>query len=254
MAHTKMTRTETGRLSKNMTAPATRPRQPRLTRQEKSERSRALICEAAAEIIGEYGYADATISRIMERAGLACGTFYAYFDSRQDLFNVLLPMKGEEVLDALNAAANSPLGIVELEARAFLDFFFYVQQHPWFFRLLHEAHVATPEGYRRHVSNLLVRYRKLLGRHHDAGEMPGYDKNELDTLAFLLMSARDYVYSHSVARSDDAAATIRKAAATYKKFVAHGLRGAAGAETGPPSPPASLRKTPRVRGRKPEKP
>lgn len=224
------------------TAPATRPRQPRLTRQEKSERARALICQAAAEIIGEHGYANATISRIMERAGLACGTFYAYFDSRQALFDALLPMKGEEVLDALNAAANSSYGIVELEARAFLDFFSYAQQHPWFFRLLHEAHVATPEGHHRHVDNMLARYRKLLKRHHDAGEMPGYDVNELDVLAFLLMSARDYVYTQYVARSADTAGAIQNAANTYRKFVAQGLRGVAGAGAGQ-TPPPHIRKS-----------
>ncbi|MFX5801275.1 helix-turn-helix domain-containing protein, partial [Acinetobacter baumannii] len=68
---------ETGEL-----AAAARPRRApkrKLTRIEKSQRTRQAICDAAAEIIGEFGYAEASIARIMERAGLGHGTFYAYF-------------------------------------------------------------------------------------------------------------------------------------------------------------------------------
>lgn len=219
-------------------------RKPRLSRQEKSERTRAAICQAAAEIIGEYGYANASIARIMERAGLGHGTFYAYFDSRQDLFEALLPMKGEEVLGFVQDRVRGAPDFIDMEYRGFLGFFEYVQKHPWFFRLLHEAQVAAPEGHHRHINNILTRYRKALTRAHDAGEMPGYDASELDTLAFLLMSARDYVYSQHVARSDNAAETIQQAVKTYAKFVAHGLRGAAQQTAAPvpeDDPPAKPR-------------
>lgn len=215
-------------------------RKPRLSRQEKSERTRAAICQAAAEIIGEYGYANASIARIMERAGLGHGTFYAYFDSRQDLFDVLLPMKGEEVLGFVQDRVRGAPDFVDMEYRGFLGFFEYVQKHPWFFRLLHEAQVAAPDGHHRHINNILIRYRKALKRSHDAGEMPGYDESELDTLAFLLMSARDYVYSQHVARSDNAAESIQQAVKTYAKFVAHGLRGAE------PQPASAPEKAPPV--------
>lgn len=207
--------------------PAGKPRKPRLTRQEKSERTREAICQAAAEIIGEYGYANASIARIMERAGLGHGTFYAYFDSRQNLFDELLPMKGQEVLTFLHDRVRGAPNFVETEYRGFLGFFEYAQEHPWFFRLLHEAQVATPDGHHRHIGNILASYRKALARAHAAGEIPGYDMSELDTLAFLLMSARDYVYSQHVARSDDVPAALQRAVRTYTKFISHGLRGMA---------------------------
>lgn len=213
--------------------PAAQPRKPRLTRQEKSERTREAICQAAAEIIGEYGYASASIARIMERAGLGHGTFYAYFASRQDLFDALLPMKGREVLTFLHERVRGAPNFIETEYRGFLGFFEYAQEHPWFFRLLHEAHVATPDGYDRHIGNIRASYRKALARAHAAGEIPGYDVSELDALAFLLMSARDYVYSQHVARSDDVPATLQQAVRTYTKFISHGLRGMAQDDDGP---------------------
>jgi AcrR family transcriptional regulator len=47
------------------------------------EETRKALIRAASEVIGEFGYDGASIGRITERAGLAQGTFYLYFDSRQ---------------------------------------------------------------------------------------------------------------------------------------------------------------------------
>lgn len=199
----------------------------KLTRIEKSQRTRQAICDAAAEIIGEFGYAEASIARIMERAGLGHGTFYAYFDSRAELFDQLLPMKGSEVLDFLHDRVKGAANFVEMETKGFLGFLEFAQTHPWFFRLLHEAEVAAPAGYRQHIDNIMVRFRRSLKRSWDLGELPGYGEQELDTLAYLLISARDYVYSQHVARSPDRASALQEAVETYRKFISYGLRGAA---------------------------
>ena len=42
--------------------------------------------EAALEIFGEKNFRDATISEIAERAGVATGTVYEYFQSKEDLY------------------------------------------------------------------------------------------------------------------------------------------------------------------------
>ncbi|WP_164076086.1 TetR/AcrR family transcriptional regulator, partial [Stenotrophomonas maltophilia] len=69
-----------------------------------------------------FGYAEASIARIMERAGLGHGTFYAYFDSRAELFDQLLPMKGSEVLDFLHDRVKGAANFVEMETKGFLGF------------------------------------------------------------------------------------------------------------------------------------
>ena len=71
-----------------------RPQRAKKTRAQKSVEARAALLQAAAEIVGEYGYADASITRITQRANLAQGTFYNYFASRQDIFDELLPVLG----------------------------------------------------------------------------------------------------------------------------------------------------------------
>ena len=205
-------------------APGRRPPRPKLTRVEKSHRTRQAICDAAAEVIGQYGYAEASISRITEHAGLGHGTFYAYFESRAELFDQLLPMKGVEALDFLHDRVKGASSFVEMEIKGFIGFLEYAKNHPWFFRLLHEAEVAAPAAYRQHIDNIMKRYRRALKRSWDQGELAGYQERELDTLAYLLISARDYVYSHHVGRSPDISTALQDAVETFRKFITFGLR------------------------------
>ena len=53
-------------------------------------RNRKAILNAARECFREHGYDNSTIRDIVRRTGLAAGTFYNYFASKQDFFAALL--------------------------------------------------------------------------------------------------------------------------------------------------------------------
>lgn len=53
-------------------------------------RNRKAILNAARECFREHGYDNSTIRDIVRRTGLAAGTFYNYFASKQDIFAALL--------------------------------------------------------------------------------------------------------------------------------------------------------------------
>lgn len=53
-------------------------------------RNRNAILAAARECFREKGYDNSTIRDIVRRTGLAAGTFYNYFSSKQDIFAALL--------------------------------------------------------------------------------------------------------------------------------------------------------------------
>jgi AcrR family transcriptional regulator len=57
--------------------------------QARAER-REQILEAAKEVFAEAGYHEASINAIIERAGIARGTFYLYFTSKAAVFDALL--------------------------------------------------------------------------------------------------------------------------------------------------------------------
>ena len=62
----------------------------------KEERKKILL-RCAKEIFSEKGYYQTSISNIIERAGVARGTFYLYFQSKRDVFNSIL----DELVKAL---------------------------------------------------------------------------------------------------------------------------------------------------------
>src|SRR5213592_1716020 len=58
-------------------------------RSRKGEQTRARLLDAAKQIFEENGFLEARISDIAEAAGLSHGSFYHYFDSKEQIFREL---------------------------------------------------------------------------------------------------------------------------------------------------------------------
>src|SRR4051812_17298437 len=69
-----------------MTAAPLEGDKPSGPRSAKGERTRARIIEAAKSVFEDQGFLDARITDIAERAELSHGSFYTYFDSKEDVF------------------------------------------------------------------------------------------------------------------------------------------------------------------------
>src|SRR3954462_5411979 len=79
-------------------------------RSRKGVQTRARLLDAAKEIFEENGFLDARISDIAERAGLSHGSFYHYFDSKEQVFR--------EVAEALDEQLSEPMESVVFNASA----------------------------------------------------------------------------------------------------------------------------------------
>jgi AcrR family transcriptional regulator len=78
----------------------------------KGVRTRERMLEAAKEVFEEHGFLEARISDIAERAGQAHGSFYYYFNSKEEVFR--------EVAAAVDKRLFAPLDDV-IKARSKLD-------------------------------------------------------------------------------------------------------------------------------------
>ncbi|MFE6399663.1 ScbR family autoregulator-binding transcription factor [Streptomyces alboflavus] len=65
-------------------APLTEPKQ------ERAVRTRQIVLRAAAEVFDEYGYGGASISKIMQRAGVTQGGMYFHFKSKLGLAEAVM--------------------------------------------------------------------------------------------------------------------------------------------------------------------
>ena len=70
-------------------------------RSGKGAQTRARLLDAAKAVFEEQGFLDARISDIADRAGLSHGSFYNYFDSKEQIFR--------EVVSSIDEALSAPM-------------------------------------------------------------------------------------------------------------------------------------------------
>jgi len=193
-------------------------------RAERAAKTREELMAAAARLVGEVGYRDASIQRITAACGVAAGTFYLYFPSRQALFDELLPHFGLQMLDYVRRRIGQEERFFEAEELGFKAVYEYLSDNPWFWRVLNEAEVEAPAAWARHHEAVHDRYIKFLRRAKARGELKHYSASELATLADLLIAARDYVYRTHLTVAGPSGGSIPKSVVqTYRRFIESGL-------------------------------
>lgn len=169
------------------------PAKRRPNRAEKAEATRNALFEAAIEVVGEHGYAGTSIARITERAGVAQGTFYNYFESRQDLLDQLLPAISQQLHVHIRERVLAADSAVERERARISAFFEFLERAPHLFKILSEGPVQAPEGFRRHLQQQTESYRRAMRYELDHGNLRITDPNEIEVVTHMLLSAREYL-------------------------------------------------------------
>ena len=85
----------------------------------RGRKTRQKLLDAAEAEFGEKGFHDGSISGITQRAGVALGTFYTYFKSKEEIFQALVAYMsrrirewiGERVAEATDRLIAERLGI-----------------------------------------------------------------------------------------------------------------------------------------------
>src|SRR5260370_14298455 len=111
---------------------------PKLNRVERNAWTKKKIFDAATKVVGKYGYAEASVARITEVAGVAQGTFYNHFENRQELLDQLLPKIGMDMVQFIRARTGAAYAAKQ-EIERFSAFFDFIREVPEFLRILNEA-------------------------------------------------------------------------------------------------------------------
>ncbi len=126
---------------------------------ERPPRERLLA--AAEQLFGERSYRRTSVAQICAAAGMATGSFYAYFDSKAAIFIAVL----WQVNDDLRAAMRAALADVgpsqrSRERAAFRAYFDLMSQRPWIFRIVREAEFVAPGEFRAYYERLARGYAR----------------------------------------------------------------------------------------------
>jgi len=194
-------------------------RRKKLNREEKAQLTFQNLMEAAARVVGEEGYASTSIAKVTQEAGVAHGTFYNYFEDRQQLFDVLLPYVGRQMTDRItDKLADAGTGL-EREVARFRAYCDYLRENPGFYRILYEAEVFAPKAHAEHIERLTEGYMRALKRSMAAGDIDKMGDDELRTMAAILLGARAYVAMQFKTDANVPEASVR----AYIKLITDGL-------------------------------
>jgi AcrR family transcriptional regulator len=94
-------------------------------REQTKVANRQAILDAAREVFGELGYETATVRDIIRRTGLAAGTFYNYYRSKEEVFAALADDGARRfgpILKGLRGKGYSFETFVELAIGAYFEF------------------------------------------------------------------------------------------------------------------------------------
>ena len=156
-------------------------------RTERGRRTRRAILDAAAAEFGERGFHDASVSGITRRAGVALGSFYAYFDTKDAVFRALVRDMSAQVRDHVAPGIREAPGQIAAERAGLLGFLGFVQAHKEVYRIIDEAEFVDPESFRLHYETTAARIRERLEAAAARGELAD-DVGEVEAWAVMGMN------------------------------------------------------------------
>lgn len=163
-------------------------------RTARGERTLRKILDAARYEFGERGFSDSSIVGITQRAGVALGTFYTYFDSKEALFQALVRDMSSQVREQVGPVLGKASDALDGERRALEAFLDFVRDHRDIYRIIDEAEFVDPAAYREHYETTASRIATRLIAARDKGQFSAdFTDEELQILAWGMMGANVFL-------------------------------------------------------------
>jgi AcrR family transcriptional regulator len=156
-------------------------------RTERGRRTLRTILDAAAVEFGERGFHETSVSGITRRAGVALGSFYTYFDSKDAVFRALVRDMSDLVRDHVAPAIRAAPDQISAERAGLERFISFVRRHKEIYRIIDEAEFVDPESFRLHYATTAERIAARLSAAAARGEVRG-DVGEAHAWAIMGMN------------------------------------------------------------------
>lgn len=139
-------------ISATMTPAAKTPRT------ERGRKTLRLLLDAAAAEFGAKGFHESSVVSITQRAGVALGSFYTYFDSKDALFQALVRDMSAQVRQTVGPVMAAEANRLDGERKGLAEFLNFVRHHKELYRIIDEAEFVDPPSYRAHYENMVAGY------------------------------------------------------------------------------------------------
>ncbi len=158
-----------------------------MPRTQRGVRTRNALITAAAAEFGEKGFHEGSITGITQRAGVALGSFYTYFESKDAIFRALVATISGQVRDSVAPALAEGRNAIDTELAALKTFLAFAREHRELYRVIDEAEFIDPDGFRRHYEGAAGRILSRLRKGVDEGAIRA-DVGEIEAWAIMGMN------------------------------------------------------------------
>jgi len=150
------------------------------------------LLAAAETLFGERSYQRTTVAGICARAGMATGSFYAYFGSKAEIFTAVVRQLNADLRMAMKEAIEQAgPGQRERERASFRAFFDMLSERPWMDRIVRESEFVAPGLYREYYEHLARGYARGVRHAQLAGEVDAqYDP---EVIAYMYTGIGNFV-------------------------------------------------------------
>ena len=185
----------------------------------RGKKTRDKLLRAAEIEFGDKGFHSAAISGITYRAGVALGTFYTYYESKEEIFHDLVTFMSqrtrrwiaERVAGAPDRMAAERLGI-----EAYIEF---ARRHKGIYRIITEAEFVANDAYREHYESFASAYRDNLKQ---AGESGDIREGDYDIWTWAIMGIAVFLGMKYTEWDDNVPAA--RVAEIVTDLIANGIR------------------------------
>ena len=137
----------------------------------RGRQTRDKLLQAAEVEFGKQGFHDASVSGITHKAGVALGTFYTYFESKEAIYRDLVGYMSHRVRSWIaERVADSP-DRVSAERDGLQAYLEFVREHPGLYRIIAEAEFVANDAYMEHYTGIARAYTANLTSANERDEI-----------------------------------------------------------------------------------
>jgi len=163
----------------------------RLPKRKDGQKTFNKIINSGKKLFSKQGYQATSINEIIDKAKIATGTFYIYFDDKLALYVYLLHQYRAKIGEAINDAIKDATTRYEKERLGIKAFLKFAWQEPLSYRIIWESMFVDKDIFKEYYQNFSHAYIEKLTESVQTGEVDA--AIDLETLSYILMGISNFV-------------------------------------------------------------
>ena len=163
----------------------------RLPKRKDGQKTFDHILMTAKKLFSKNGYQSTSINEIIEKSGIATGTFYLYFDDKFALYSYLLNQYRHSIRKAISEGIKDATTRYEKERLGIRAFLKFAWKDPLAYRIIWESMFVDQKLFKEYYVTFSRDYIRQLNQAVDTGELRS--DIDLETLSYVLMGISNFV-------------------------------------------------------------